>query len=146
MERRKNTMSTTIRPEISTNNKYYISRERYRELVHFCRQYPEWKRAYQRLETITNPYGGAVNRIEKGYDHSDPTAKIGEQKAYYSKRMDLVRNTALTADPEIGEYIFKAVTEGRSFSYLATTLKMPCGKSMYYDRYRKFFWMLSKER
>jgi len=43
-------------------------------------------------------------------------------------------------------YILKAVTEGLSYTYLRTRMDIPCGKDMYYDRYRKFFWLLSQER
>ncbi len=43
-------MATTIRPEISQNNEYWISKHRYYELKHFCMQYPLWKAAYRLLE------------------------------------------------------------------------------------------------
>ncbi len=39
-------MSTTIRPELSDKNKYWIDRHRYYELKHFCMQYDIWKQAY----------------------------------------------------------------------------------------------------
>ena len=59
---------------------------------------------------------------------------------------NLVRETCHKADPEIAEYIFKAVTEGCSYTYLKTKLGIPCGRSMYFDRYRKFFWLLDDAR
>ena len=39
-------MGTTIRPELSEKNPYWIERHRYYELKHFCLQYPIWKKAY----------------------------------------------------------------------------------------------------
>lgn len=43
-------------------------------------------------------------------------------------------------------YIFMAVTEGKTYTQLQMTYAIPCGKDMFYDRYRKFYWLLSKER
>ena len=58
----------------------------------------------------------------------------------------LIRETCDRADPVLGEYIFKAVTEDRSYTYLKTKMGMPCGRSMYFDRYRRFFKLLSDAR
>lgn len=63
-----------------------------------------------------------------------------------AKYKDLIRETCNSADPTIAEYIFKAVTEGCSYTYLKTALGIPCGRSMFFDRYRKFFWLLSDAR
>lgn len=41
-------MGTTIRPELSEKNPYWIERHRYYELKHFCLQYPIWK-YFQRM-------------------------------------------------------------------------------------------------
>lgn len=58
----------------------------------------------------------------------------------------MVEITAIEADPCLHSYIIKGVTEGRSYTYLKTVLGIPCGKDMYYDGYRKFFWLLSNFR
>lgn len=55
---------------------------------------------------------------------------------------ELVKSVCEETDPSIAAWIFRAVTDGVSYTYLKTYLAMPCGKSMYYDRYRKFFWLL----
>lgn len=139
-------MSTVIRPEISNRNPYYISRHRYYELKHFCLQYPEWRKKYLYLrnkESVTIPN---VNNPVYTNEHSDRTAKIALERAFYRSCMEMVESTAEDADYEIGNYIFKAVTEGRSYDYLKTRLSMPCGRDMYYNRYRKFFWLLDKTR
>lgn len=58
----------------------------------------------------------------------------------------IVRDACKEADPFLAPYILKAVTEGVSYTYLRTMYDIPCGRSMYFDRYRKFFWLLSKVR
>ena len=48
--------------------------------------------------------------------------------------------------PTLYSYIIKGVIEGKSYTYLKTKLGIPCGRDMYYKRYRKFFWILNKSR
>lgn len=54
--------------------------------------------------------------------------------------------TAREADEELQNYILKAVTEDFSYSYMKTRLNIPCGRDMFYEKYRRFFWLLDKTR
>lgn len=138
-------MATTIRPEISTKNKYYIDKHRYYELKHFCLQYLDWKRAYRALEDL-GATSSMLSHAPGGSTTSDLTAKYAIRKAHYLERIMLIEDTAKEADCDLHNYILKAVTEGLSFTYLKSRLEIPCGKDMYYDRYRRFFWLLSNSR
>lgn len=135
-------MATVIRAEISEKNKYWIDKHRHYELKHFCLQYPNWKRAYGELDGFNGRGGDGIKSSTPG----DPTGKVVEMRNAYLDRMDLVRRIAFEADPELSSYIFRAVTEGLSYTYLRTKLAIPCGRDMYYDRYRRFFWLLSQAR
>lgn len=138
-------MSTVIRPELSIKNKYWIEKHRYYELKHFCLQYPEWKKAYADFENLSMPLS-MIERIPTSNLPGDPTAKRAMMKYYYSERIKLIESTAMEADGYLYRYIIKAVTEGLSYTYLKTKLGIPCGKDMYYDRYRRFFWLLNRNR
>lgn len=138
-------MATVIRPEISEKNKYYIDKHRYYELKHFCLQYKEWKKAY----TSCNDAVIFASKFEKQSSTnipSDITAKYGMMKANYAKRIKLIEQCAIDADEFLHPYILKAVTEGLSYPNLRSMHDIPCGRDMYYDRYRKFFWLLSEAR
>lgn len=138
-------MTTSIRPEISIKNKYYIDKHRHYELKHFCLQYPMWKREYEILgvPTLSSSVAG---RIPSSNLHSDPTANFVLRKAYYSEKIKMIEDVAMKADKYLYKYILKAVTEGLSYTYLKNKMDIPCGKDMYYDRYRRFFWLLSELR
>lgn len=138
-------MATVIRAEISQKNKYWISKHRYYELKHFCLQYPEWKKAYSELCDEKLPLS-MIETIPTDNLPSDPAIQRALLKTYYSERIKLIEKTALEADPCLHDYIIKGVSEGRSYTYLKTIMEIPCGKDMYYDRYRKFFWLLSELR
>lgn len=137
-------MSTTIRPSISASRKYWISKERFYELKHFCLQYPEWKKLYSEMSKADYPSITVGGRF--GSSVTDRTADIALELYSLKKKMTMVEEAAKKADVLIYEYIFKAVTENRSYVYLDTMLHIPCGKDLFYDRYRKFFWLLSLER
>lgn len=138
-------MATNIRPEISEKSKYWIDKHRHYELKHFCLQYPSWKRAY---EAFKQPSIGSslAERIPSSNGPGDPTAKNAMNMAFYSERIDLIEKIAAEADSALCDYILKAVTEELSYTYLKSKLKIPCGRDMYYDRYRRFFWLLNQAR
>lgn len=139
-------MATTVRAKLSEKNKYWISKHRYYELKHFCLQFPIWKQAYASLDEVCMSPNNLKIITSTTNVPGDPTAKCAIAKIYYAERIAMVKEVAMLTDPELYIYILRAVTEGLSFDYLKTRLEIPCSRDTYYDRYRKFFWLLSKER
>lgn len=138
-------MSTLIRPEISTKNKYWIDKHRHYELKHFCLQYPNWKKAYAEYSDPSMPLS-TIEYVPTSNLPGDPTAKRALIKARYSEKIDLIEKAAIETDKYLSSYILKAVTENLSYTYLKSRLEIPCSRDTYYDRYRKFFWLLSEAR
>lgn len=135
---------TVIRAELSEKNKYYVEKHRYYELKHFCLQYPIWKREYMEIDGFgTSTYEPVVY---KSNTPGDPTSRLAEKRLIYFENMKLVEQTAVAADAELASYILKGVTEELSYATLKARLDIPCGKDMYYDRYRRFFWLLDSRR
>lgn len=138
-------MATVIRPEISANNKYHIDKHRYYELKHFCLQYNEWKKAYNSCcESII--FTTKFDKVGSDFRPGDLTAKYAMRRAQYAEKIKLIESAAKEADDFLYPYILKAVTEGLSYPHLKAKMEIPCGRDMYYDRYRKFFWLLSEAR
>lgn len=138
-------MATVIRPEVSIKNKYHIDKHRYYELKHFCLQYSSWKKTYAALNEL-GITSSILGGMPSGNNISDLTAKYAIRKALYAEKIKMVEQAAIGADPDLYVYIVKAVTEGLSYTYLKTKLEIPCSRALYYDRYRKFFWLLSEAR
>ena len=126
-------MSTVIRPELSKSSKYWIDRHRYYELKHFCLQYPIWKKAAQLLDALSK----SPSLLE---------VDCAEARSFYLDRIDLLERTAENAAPEIAKYLVTGVTSGVSYDFLKSRLDIPCCKETYYDLYRRFFWLLDRER
>lgn len=138
-------MATLIRPELSTKNKYWIDKHRYYELKHFCLQYPEWKKTYIYLGDAAIP-STALEQIRSNNLPSNPTERRAIIRARYYEKINLIEKTAINTDKHLCNYILKAVTEELSYMYLKSKLNIPCCKDTYYDRYRRFFWLLNTER
>lgn len=138
-------MATVVRAKISEKNKYWIDKHRYYELKHFCLQYNEWRKAYASCcETIV--FASKFEKIATDGMPSDLTAKYAMKRAVYGERIKMIEQAAKESDDFLYPYILRAVTEGLSYAYLKSKLDIPCGRDMYYDRYRRFFWLLSEAR
>lgn len=133
-----------MRPELSKKNKYWIDKLRYYELKYFCLQYPLWKKSYESIDG-TVLYSYYNTRISDTNIRGDETGKQATVRSIYLDKIKMVEKASIAADPYIASYILKAVTEGHSFNYLKSRLEIPCGKDLYYDRYRRFFWLLDIE-
>lgn len=140
-------MSTTIRPELSEKNRYWIEKHRYYELKHFCLQYPLWRRAYSALDlaSYSSSWPKSVPPCKTNVI-SDPVTYQLDERLFYANRMDMVESVAKETDEILSRYILKAITEGISYDHLNARVGIPCGKDTYYDLYRRFFWLLNKER
>lgn len=138
-------MGANIRPELSKKNKYWIDKNRFYELKYYCLQYPLWKSAYDILDGI-QICSYDLTKVSKTNLSYDPTGNCVDERSTYFDRMEVVKQAAIKADPYLASYILKAVTEGHSYNYLKTRLDIPCGRDTYYDRYRRFFWLLDQMR
>lgn len=131
-------MGTVIRAEVSKRNQYYIPRHRYYELKHFCLQYPDFKRIYN---NICDDIPGGIVKVKTDDVVSKDDRKMAVRQRYLDQML-LIEECSQLTDPVLGAYILKGITQGLSYTYLRMHDDIPCGKDMYYDLYRKFFYIL----
>lgn len=132
------------RAVLSPKNKYWISKHRFYEICHHCYQYGEWKDEVAMLNDVS------VKGLDYDKPPADPnaigdaTANIATRMAQLRNRMELIEQTAEEADPVIAKWLLKAVTEENvTFNYLKQVMGIPCEKDMYYERRRKFYWLMA---
>ncbi|MDY6073157.1 MAG: hypothetical protein SPI49_03560 [Eubacteriales bacterium] len=135
-------MGTNIRPKISENNKYFISKHRYYELKHFVMQYNEWNRELEDLDGYYKESSSVIERIDKGQT-GNPTEHIAERRKYLSDRVQMVEECL---DEEIGKQMLQAIIEDISYEKMNAKNILPCSKDAWYTAYRRFFWLLDKKR
>lgn len=132
-----------IKPELSKKNKYWISKHRYYELKHRCLQLPQWKATYDEIcRMYTRPIYGidSSNRTLS----QDKTFEAAIKANELSKNIDDIVWSATEADSELSMYILIGVSTNTTYDKLLANHKIPCSRDVYYDRYRKFFWLLDK--
>ena len=140
-------MSTVIRPELKEKSKYYIGKHRYYELKHFCLQYWEWKKKLVDLEWMEGMRSPGLSAAKPANtNHYDDISELAVKRRTLEEKMELVEKMVKDTDKDLYWYLMKTVTEGVSYVTLRTRYDIPCGQKMFYDRYRKFFWLLDKER
>lgn len=119
-----------------------ISADRYRELLHFCRQYPEWKTEANSLLGIR-----AVKMDGKphGSGKSDPVAMAAEKRDRLLAKIKLIDDCAR----EIGggkwyAALIQNVCIGRSYEQMDRALMPTSERNAYFKVRRQFFEMLNK--
>lgn len=123
-------------------SKYYVPEQVYLTVVHFCRQYPLWK-----AELEINP------NTQKAIDYSrdvvqtsnqfDQTSEIAMDRKMIEDKKELVEKTAHEVAGVLAKWLLLGVGHGLTY-YQLVDKGIPCGKDMYYDIRRKFYFVLSK--
>ena len=129
------------RSELSHKNKYWIPKFRYLELKNFCLQYPDWKRELNEISFLKTK-----SEISPPGNFSNPTEQLALKRIKLEENINLINVTAAEADNCIDKWLIKGITENFTYEYLKYQLNLPAGRDLYYDRYRRFFWILDKKK
>lgn len=125
--------------------KYEISKHRFLELYHYCMQYREW---IDELNHMTDTVKGLANTegTRSSGEAGSATERLVIRRMKLQEKCEIIEQTAIDADPTLYPYIIEGVTnEYATYRYLKQTQDIPCGKDMYYDRRRRFYWLLSQK-
>lgn len=132
-------------PKLSKKNKWWISTHSFYAAYHFAMKYGEWKDEYRNLENpLSSPGMDGMPHGNGGV--SKPTEQAAVKKAELKNKMQLIEDTARETDEQLYNWIMKAVTtEGVTYIYLQNIMRIPCSRNTFYERRRKFYYLLSKK-
>lgn len=134
-------------PDIRPINekKYEISKHRFLELYHYCLQYPEWIKELKGIQDTVKGISYDGVKVSGG-GHTNVTENLAIRREKLRQKCEVIEQTAIEADPDIYQWILEGVTtEYATYRYLKDAKGIPCGQTMYYNRRRKFFWILSQK-
>lgn len=135
-----------LKSELSEKSKYWIPKHRYYELKHYCLQYKHWWQLYVSLQFKMEAYKA---QEVHGSEPGKPTEKQAIIMAECKKAMELVEKTCRDAckdEPILAPFLIKSVTEAIPYYQLQSEYEIPCGRDMFYELYRRFFYILSQRR
>lgn len=119
-----------------------ISKDRYQELLHYCRQYPEWKTEANSLLGIK---AVKMDGQPHGSGKSDPVAMAAERRDRLLNKIQLVDDCAREIGG--GEWyaaIIQNVCIGRPYEQMDRALMPTSEKNAFFKIRRMFFDLLNK--
>ena len=119
-----------------------ISKDRYQELLHYCRQYPEWKTEANSLLGIR---AVKMDGQPHGNNKSDPVAMAAERRYRLMEKIKLVDDCAREIGG--GEWyaaIIQNVCIGRPYEQMDRALMPTSEKNAFFKIRRMFFDLLNK--
>lgn len=124
--------------------RYSLSRFEYGYAKWYSLKYNEWLEEYNSLKDSLNGVG--FSEAVQGGKGSNPTERLGARRAELRNKMLKVEHAAWEAGEDIAKYILIAVTnEDVTFEILKQKYGIPCERTLYYERRRKYYYLLSKE-
>lgn len=126
----------------SYSGKYRMTKAQYLSAYYFALRYNELVDAYNagcdtaRAITYSDMPKGSLNVTSPVEDAAIDLEKIHD-------KIQLIEKTARDASSELSDYILKAVTNTDiTYHQLRTLTNIPCGKNMFYNARRRFYWLL----
>lgn len=130
-----------VRAKFSPKSKYYISKHVFLICYHFCLNYDEWMEEHNLSVGLSHGGDGKGG----GSGTGDPTSSQAIRLAELYKRIEIIRSTAYAVEPSIFEYLLDYVTHDDVTFDKLKAQGLPCERKMFYDRRRKFYWMLAQK-
>lgn len=128
----------------SYSGKYKLSKFEFGYAKWFSLKYPEWLEEYNSLKDSVK----AISYDQEGHGSgkiNDSTGELAAKRAEIRRKMLLVEHAAFDAGGDIGEYILKSVIyEDMTFEDMKA-IGLPCERTMFYERRRKYYYLLAKE-
>jgi len=140
-------MSTKVRSNLAKSNPYYIPHYRFLELKYFCLQYPDWVK--ERDDLLQESFPKIIyekKEIQHVQNEGSIVEDIAIKRAELDKKIKLVEETVMETDKEFATFLLIAVTTDKTYPYLNAKLGLPLSRTSFYDRYRRFYYLLSKRR
>lgn len=127
------------------SGKYKLGKHEFYTAYHYALQYPEWvkeKAAIESSQLQGMKYDTDKVQTSGGVDQMPD---IAERAIGLDAQIRTIVSAAKEADEDLSAWILAgAIEEGMTF-YKLQRKGIPCGKKMYYDRRRKFYYLLSKK-
>ena len=118
-----------------------IKKERYLELLHFCRQYPDWK---TEAASLLGVHGQSRTGMPHGPGPGDPVAAVAERRDALLRKIQIVEECANAVQG--GQWyaaLIQNVCMNRPYSALSSAILPTAHKGDYFKARKAFFVLLN---
>ena len=127
----------------SEKSEYYVPKETFLMIIHYCKQYPAWVDELNALTDTSRAITYDSDRVQTSND-SDPTSDLAIRRAEISRKKEEVEQVAKEVAGDLHKWLILGVCHDYPYQQLEAC-GIPCGKNMYYHLRRKFYFELSKK-
>lgn len=131
-----------VRPELK-KSQWRLDKHEFYTAYHFALNYLPWVMARNELLGLKSldDMAGVVGSLP-----GDPVGSAAVQVATLSNHIEMIETAAKEAGEDLAKWILLGVTNERlGYNTLRMRYGIPCGKNEYYERRRKFYWLLSRQ-
>ena len=121
-----------------------LSRDRYRELQWFCRQYPQKKAEAASLLTVS---GAGLDAMPHGTDPGDPVYRAVARREQLLRDIDMIETCARQV--EGGRWyaaLIQNICMGKGYAYIDPTILPTSKRPTFFKQRRQFFLLLNDLR
>lgn len=126
----------------SEKSPYYVPKEVYLTVIHYCLQYPLWEAELKATD------GVKAIRYDKERVQTSPSAdavhNAAVRRAELSKKKGALEKVAKAVAGDMDKWLILGVCHGMTY-YQLEFRGIPCGKDMYYAMRQKFYFEMSKQ-
>lgn len=130
---------------LSEKNKYFLPKHTYLACIHYALQYRDWKAELDAERDTRGAIRYDKDRVQTSNDY-DSTSETAIRLLNISRKVDNIENCIVDACDGSGleKYVKLGVCYGFTFFQLQEN-GIPCGKDLYYQIRKRFYWELSKK-
>jgi len=127
---------------LSTGNKYFIPKEEFLTVLHYCKRYPLWVAELNTAPDTSRAIVYDKERVQTSGDFN-PTEELAIRRAEIASKKKELEDVIRSVDSDLYDWLILGVCYGMTY-YQLQVMGIPCGKDMYYDRRRKLYYEMSK--
>ncbi len=126
----------------SEKSKYYVPKETFLTVVHWCKQYPLWVDELSIEPDMNKAVVYDRDRVQTS-PSADQVENIAIRRAEIDRKRKQLEDTAHEVADDLAPWIIRGVCYDLPYYYLKMQ-GIPCSKDVYYVLRRKFYYEMAK--
>lgn len=125
----------------SYGGKYKLSKAEYLSAKYYALRYNVWLDEYNSLK---NSVAAVVpDDMPHGTNVGNPTERLAIRREELRRKMEIIEQTAIEADPEYYQWILKRAINGVSYEYMNLNDGLYCSSRTFFRKLHIFYYLLA---